>query len=172
MLKTYASSLCSQSWWKAPADHIHAIAANLPTARAVADEYTEQLTKLFGGNCSAAAPPQFDLILLGMGPDGHTASLFPGGCCRPERNVHALLERVLIDVSSCAVRIISTGISLPRRVLCSSGHPLLSEYGSLVTFIEDSPKPPPRRVTFTYPLINAAKRVRYPLPLIDLLIRQ
>jgi 6-phosphogluconolactonase len=58
-----------------------------------------------------------DLILLGLGPDGHTASLFPGS--------PALYEN-------------------ERNIIPATG-----------------PKPPPQRITFTFPLINAAREVAF-----------
>lgn len=58
-----------------------------------------------------------DLLLLGLGPDGHTASIFPGS--------PALLES-------------------ERNVIPATG-----------------PKPPPQRITFTFPLINAAREVAF-----------
>lgn len=58
-----------------------------------------------------------DLLLLGLGEDGHTASLFPGSPALEETQ---------------------------RLVVATTG-----------------PKPPPQRVTFTYPLINASRKVAF-----------
>jgi len=102
-----------------PTSHIHPIDEILlgGDLEDVADAYEKELIREFAQKDSARFPI-FDLILLGVGPDGHTASLFPG-------------------------------------------HELLSEEHRWVAEIEDSPKPPPRRITLTYPVINHASRVAF-----------
>ena len=99
-----------------PPTNIHTIDPTLlDDLDELSDAYEKELIREFAQKDSARFPV-FDLILLGIGPDGHTASLFPG-------------------------------------------HELLSEVDRWVAYIEDSPKPPPRRVTLTYPVINHAARV-------------
>lgn len=53
------------------------IVTNLPSPADSAADYSGTLAQMFGIPADGS-PPHFDLILLGMGDDGHTASLFPG----------------------------------------------------------------------------------------------
>lgn len=67
-----------------PAEHIHRIRGELPLAEAIAD-CTAELTD-YAESCldeTVTDWPRMDLVILGLGSDGHTASLFPGSPVDP-----------------------------------------------------------------------------------------
>jgi 6-phosphogluconolactonase len=82
---------------------------------AAADSYAAELAAAVPGGDDADVPP-FDAVLLGVGPDGHCASLFPG-------------------------------------------HPGTGVTDASVIAVHDSPKPPPTRISLTFPALDAANEI-------------
>ena len=94
-----------------PSRLVHRMRGELGPA-AGAQSYESELRERLGGD--RGEPVTLDLVLLGIGPDGHVASLFPGSAT-------------------------------------------LAEEHSLCVGVEDSPKPPPERITLTLPVLRAAR---------------
>jgi 6-phosphogluconolactonase len=93
-----------------PATHVHPMRADIVDLDEAALMYEAVLRESLGEGT------RFDMLMTGVGSDGHVCSLFPQ-------------------------------------------HPLLSERTRLVAAVHDSPKPPPRRLTLTLPVIEAAQVV-------------
>jgi 6-phosphogluconolactonase len=86
----------------------------VPSTAGAAD--VDAAASAYSGLVRSSGAGEFDLVMLGMGPDGHVASLFPGF---PQLDVD---DRIAVPVTG-------------------------------------SPKPPPERVSLTYPALNRSRAV-------------
>jgi len=68
-----------------PPGNVHALPTEGLTAEQAAAEYARALAGFYGADTLDPAQPLFEIVLLGLGTNGHTASLFPGEAALDER---------------------------------------------------------------------------------------
>jgi 6-phosphogluconolactonase len=120
------------------ASQVWRIKGEYPDAARAAEEYERDLWSAFGAGPEGAEMPRFDLVLLGMGPDGHTASLFPG--------TDALRERRRLVVANRVEQLNTERITLTPPVLNNAAEVVFlvrgpDKAGALKAVIEGSYQP-------------------------------
>jgi len=126
-----------------PPKNVHRVPAENRDAHAAAAEYEENLHKFF--ELRTGEFPVFDLILLGLGTDGHTASLFP--------NSQALKEQSRLVVANWVEKFNAYRITFTYPVLNHASEVLFLASGadkvqvvSVVLEGENNPPYPAQRV--------------------------
>jgi gluconokinase/6-phosphogluconolactonase len=104
----------------APAANIHPIPTDTAGPEDSARRYEHELQSFYGADQLDPARPLFDLVLMGIGPDGHTASLFPGYPAVDERT------RWVVGVDKANVAPFVPRVTLTLPVLASC-HKMLFE---------------------------------------------
>jgi 6-phosphogluconolactonase len=112
------------------------IKGEYPDADQAATEYEQTLRDYF--HLAAGQCPRFDLILLGLGPDGHTASLFPG--------TRALREEKRLVVSNWVEKLATNRITMTVPVLNNAARVIFliqgEEKASALKAVLDGPRDP------------------------------
>src|SRR6202023_1095612 len=98
----------------APAGTIHPIRTEANGPEESATLYDEELKRFYGADRFDPEPALFDVALLGLGEDGHTASLFPGSAALEIR------QRWAVPVPHAAVEPYVARITLTLPALASS----------------------------------------------------
>jgi 6-phosphogluconolactonase len=80
-----------------PSGNIHAIPTSAASPAEAARQYEAELHRFYGAERLDPARPMFDVVLMGVGTDGHTASLFPGQATLEEK------ERWVVGVSEAGL---------------------------------------------------------------------
>jgi len=137
-----------------PPENVHGIEFK-GTAADAAQAYERVLKSYYGSDTLDPARPLFDIVLLGMGPDGHTASLFPGkpGLAEkyrwvtdvPEPGLNPFVPRVTLTYpaldSAKSVAFVAAGAdktAMMRRVLAGDDLPSahIDPVGELIWFVD------------------------------------
>jgi len=93
-----------------PLENVHRVKSEIADAGKAADDYERTLREFF--TLATGQFPRFDLILLGMGPDGHTASIFP--------NSDVINEKERLVVATWIEKLKSYRITLTPPVLSNA----------------------------------------------------
>jgi 6-phosphogluconolactonase len=128
----------------APADCIHPIPTDGADPEDAARRYESELKAYYGSSRLNPARPLFDLVLMGVGPDGHVASLFPGYPALEET------ERWVVGVPEAHVEPFVPRVSLTLPVLASCREMLFEAAGAdkraILTRVFDGADLPANRV--------------------------
>lgn len=108
-----------------PPSNVHRIAGEEPDAQKAADAYQRELRGFF--QLEPGQLPRFDLVLLGMGPDGHTASLFPG--------TTALLEKERLVAATWVEKFNTYRLTLTLPVLNNAANVIFLACGAEKTAV-------------------------------------